>query len=161
MLWDVIPQDATVLGGGVFEVGRQFFHRRLPPDLGDPASMADLVVGRLAGYPDGVREWTDWVVGGPEPMDWRDRLYLEQRVGGWLSSSVQGVDVTGRLEVHLANNRAFISELLAIPVQERLDGAHQRAMIARLAPQLARFPVNPKHATPPRRRSWFTIRPGR
>jgi hypothetical protein len=88
-------------------------------------------------------------------MDWRDRLYLEQRIAGWLSSAVQGVDITGRCEVHLANNTAFISGMLAMPASERAGGAHQRAMIRRLAPELDRFPVNPKHASPPKRRWRF------
>ena len=90
--------------------------------------MAGSVVRRLPGHEAGVREWARWVEAGPEPMDWRDRLYLEQRIAGWLSSAVQGVDITGRCEVHLANNTAFISGMLAMPASERVGGAHQRAI---------------------------------
>ncbi len=148
-LWDHIPEDATVLGGGCFETGRLYYHRKLPKDAGDAASMAALILSRRPGDAVGIGEWTRWVEAHPEPMDWRDRLYMEQRIGGWLSSDAQGIDSTGRQVIHLANCTAFLSEVLDIPVEDRVGGAHQLAMIERLAPVLAGFPVNPKASEAP------------
>jgi hypothetical protein len=75
--WEQIPIDATVLGGNVWELGRCYYHEN---------------------QPDAPPEWHGWWHDWPtEPgIDWRDRLYLEQRIGGWLAAFEQGVDFTGR-----------------------------------------------------------------
>lgn len=117
--WEQIPTDATVLGGNVWEVGRCYYHDHRP---------------------DAPPEWHDWPT--EEGIDWRDRLYLEQRIGGWLAAFEQGVDFTGRTRVHVANNRRLVTLMLGVDEERRRDGVHQRDVLKRLAPQLTRFPVN-------------------
>ncbi len=117
--WERVPRDAIVLGGNVWEVGRCYYHSH-QPDVPD--------------------EWLSWPT---EPsVDWRDRLYIEQRIGGWLASFEEGVDFTEHTRVHVANSRRLVSLLLGLPEHLRRDGIHQRELTRRMAPRLAAFPVN-------------------
>lgn len=158
-LWDLVPRDAIVLGGACFGLARTTYQGQLPAVGGDAEQMAQAVLAFRAGDAEGTRAWTGWIEDHPEPMDWRDRWYIEQRIAGWLSSNAQGVDITGRVQIHLANCAAFLAELLAVPVERRAGGADQIAMIERLAPELRGYPVNPKRVEPPARGRWWV--PGR
>jgi hypothetical protein len=69
--WELIPREALVLGGNVFELGRCYYYAR---------------------QPQAPQEWCEWLERTPSDVDWRGRLYMEQRIAGWLSSFEQGVD---------------------------------------------------------------------
>jgi hypothetical protein len=131
--WDRVPPTALALGGGTWEVGRCRYHTRFDEILPDESSDA----GRWFG------EWIAWVRATPQPaLDWRDRFYIEQKLAGWRSSVEQGIDITGRQRVHIANCADVFSCLLALPVESRRSGDHQLELIRMLAPELSHFPVN-------------------
>jgi hypothetical protein len=143
--WDAVPEGALDLGGGVFEIARCYYHPKLPTDTADRAGA---VLGALPSVaPDGVRAWADWLAQTPDWVDWRDRLYLEQRSAGWLSAIAQGLDLFGPRRVHLASCSALLGELLSLPEDVRRRGLHHEHLIERLAPALARFPINPQNST--------------
>jgi hypothetical protein len=120
--WAQIPANAIVLQGCVLEAVRGYYHFHQPPI---------------------PTKWRDWIGRTPTEVDWRDRLYLEQRVGGWLSSVEQGVDLTGRRSIYPANCGRLLSEILALPEATRTGGFYQRLLVQRMAPELAALPVNP------------------
>jgi hypothetical protein len=152
--WDEIPDNALILRGGVFEVGRAYYHGKLPFDeLGDPdeafsrisrAFEFDALHADSQAHPEGLREWITWCLSEPEPrLDWRDRFYLEQRVGGWLSAIEQALDLTIPERIHLANAAATISALVALPLEVRIRTQHHVDLIRRSAPELLRHRFNP------------------
>jgi hypothetical protein len=59
--WELIPREALVLGGNVFELGRCYYHTR---------------------QPEAPQESFEWLRQNPSDVDWRDRLYVEQRIAG-------------------------------------------------------------------------------
>jgi hypothetical protein len=120
--WELVPREALVLGGNVLELGRCYYRTHQPA---------------------APQEWFEWLEQAPSELDWRDRLYLEQRIAGWLSSFEQGVDATRRQRVQVANNGDLLALLLSLPEGLRRDGVHQRDLTRRLHPPLAQFPVNP------------------
>lgn len=154
--WSQVPDQAVVFRGGVFEVTRAYYHRRIPVDS-PPSTPHDgfAILHRAflnnVYYPNsrahikGVTEWVEWILETPEPdMDWRDRLYWEQRVAGWGSAIEQLLDITGQERIHIANCQSFLCTLLAFPKEVRQAGQIQYEILAQLAPSLAKFPVNPK-----------------
>jgi hypothetical protein len=152
--WDQIPADALILRGGVFEVGRAYYYRKLPFDeFGDPDEAYTRIAGAFrfdsvhadsTSHAEGLRDWISWCLQEPEPlMDWRDRFYLEQRVAGWLAPIEQALDLTLPERVHLANATATISALAALPLEARRRTQHHVDLIRRSAPQLLRYGFNP------------------
>jgi hypothetical protein len=110
---------------------------------------ADRLARFLGEPPDGpaaagLAAWLDWIARAPEAeMDWRDRLYVEQRAAGWLAAKEQVYDMQDAERVPLLNGAAIHADLLSAPVAQRRAGALQAAMVARAAPALAAFPANP------------------
>jgi hypothetical protein len=145
--WDRVEASAVALEGGCFEMARCYYYDRLPRDLGvSAAKAADAILERFPTQrPDGVRAWAEWAFadGTEAGLDWRDRFYLEQRVGGWLSSGLQGFDISGRRQVHIANERSVLADLLSFPQPQRRRSAHEAALVQQMAPDLAAFPYNP------------------
>jgi len=143
---DRVPAGAIELGGGVFEAGRCYYHAKLPESPGaDPAATARAVLAALPSVcPDGVRRWAEWLHATPdEPLDWRDRFYIEQRSAGWLAAIGQARDLSASTKVHVASCAAYLAETLALPIDVRRAGHHHGALVRRLAPELAAFPFNP------------------
>lgn len=154
--WAQLPPDAVVVRGGAFETARHFYHGRLPAfDEPSATAMAGAV---QAGFGlrdplriEGVHRWAQWAAAEPWPdVDWRDRFYLEQRVGGWLSGLEQALDVAAPERVHLGSCDAVLSALLAVPSSARIDSAHHVALVERLAPRLLALPPNPPERAPRR-----------
>ena len=93
---------------------------------------------------EGLRAWLTWVVAHPEPdLDFRDRLYLEQRLGCWLATIEQALDLTGTIRLHISNSHYVFSLMNKATLSERQDGSFQKAANVALAPGLASFPYNP------------------
>ena len=144
--WDEIDEESLDLGGGVFEVGRCYYYGKLPIDRGGTSSeIAQTVLTNLPSpCPAGVSAWGEWLATTPlQIMDWRDRFYLEQRAGCWLSSIGQGLDLVRPTRVHAASCAHLIAALLSIPEHIRRLGLHHDHLIRRMEPALAKYPFNP------------------
>jgi hypothetical protein len=149
--WEMIPAPALILRGGVFELGRCYFHRKFPePDARD---LVELIATRFhfgefhptsTVHLAGITEWVEWTARTSQPgLDWRDRLYLEQRIAGWVSSIEQALDLTSYTRAYIANCHAYMTTVLTLPETARRTGQHHIDLIGRMAPQLLRFPFNP------------------
>jgi hypothetical protein len=149
--WGAFRPPVLVLRGGVFEVGRCFYHRKFPYAATD--DLAETIAARFRfrefhadsqAHLEGIAEWAEWVDRTPCPgLDWRDRLYVEQRLGGWASSIEQALDLTAYERVYVANSHLYISTVLTLPEEMRLVGRHHVDLVRRMAPDLLRFPFNP------------------
>jgi len=136
--------DETIRFGGLcFELGRCYFWKRLGP------ADTDLLLERFFREP--VNEcWHDaismWVTSLTDPipleMDWRDRLYLEQRLGGWASANHQCNDIMAGVLLNLANCALLFRSMLQLPEAGRKSGAAQREIIRLFAPNIAKYPIN-------------------
>ncbi|MFV2064588.1 MAG: hypothetical protein ACC726_13925, partial [Chloroflexota bacterium] len=97
--WEHTESAAVVLEGGCFEVARCYYWPRLPTQMGEtPEEATATILKRFPSQrPEGVRGWVDWVrgAGRQDELEWRDRFFLEQRCGGWLSAGLQGFDLSG------------------------------------------------------------------
>ena len=151
---DSIPQGALSLRGGIFEVGRGFYAARMPEHLPDDAVEAgDLIARRFQfdrfhrgskAHRDGIRRWLAWMREEPQPgLDWRDRMYLEQTIAGWLSATAQALDLVACELAYPANSQLLLSAVLAIDPERRRRGEHHVELIGRLAPALLDYPINP------------------
>jgi hypothetical protein len=144
--WEAREPGTIALEGGCFEIGRAYYYDRLPRRRpATPSAMADTV---LAAFPTGdaagVLAWAEWVADDrDDDLDWRDRFYLEQRLGGWLSAGLQGFDLTGLTMLHLANERGVMTDLLGFSTAERRASLHEERLVARMAPPLAAIPYGP------------------
>jgi hypothetical protein len=149
--WSAFAAPAVILRGGAFEVARCFYYRKFPEAATD--DLAERIAHRFhfrefhpnsSAHFDGIAEWTEWVERTPYPgLDWRDRLYLEQRLGGWVSSIEQALDLTAYERFYLANSHLYISTALGLSEDARRVGRHHVELIRRMAPELLRFPFNP------------------
>ena len=177
--WDSIPEDALSLRGGIFEIGRGFYADRLPERLPDEPADAEALIARRfqfdrfhrgsSAHRDGIRRWLAWIRETPQAgVDWRDRLYLEQTVAGWLSSTAQALDLVGCELAYPASSQVLLSALLAVDPRSRRRGDHHVELIGRLSPALLDYPINPPDPFLSRsaallRREWHDLRtyPGR
>lgn len=160
--WSQVPDQAVVLRGGAFGITRAYYHRKIPSALppatpSDGLAMLHRAFSNDVFYPDsqahiqGIIDWVKWILDTPEPdLDWRDRLFWEQRVAGWGSAIEQALDLTGKERIYIANCQSFLCSLLVLPKNPRGTGQIQFDILSRLAPELGRFPINPSDKLLPR-----------
>lgn len=151
--WDWVSEDDYVLLGQVFEIGARFYNNGITiggriPSGKVIAEKFSLKEGSL--FLKGVQEWCEWVKKHnetfKEDIDWRDRFYYEQRLGVWLSSLLQGLDLIGGERIHLANSREVITSLLNLAkknTNKKNAKSFQVELIRRLYPELADIVFNP------------------
>lgn len=151
-----------ILRGGVFDLGHHKWGRRYPPSVISPTvPEAEYVLNGFNGrggvfdlpqdqaLVQAFQEWIDWTAQMPqEALDWRDRLYLEQRLGGWLSSIEQSLDLIEADRFYAANSHLYFSLILQIPEAIRRPGQHHVDLIKRMAPELLVLPFNPPNPKP-------------
>lgn len=126
--------------GDFYEIGRGYYDHVLPVER----DIAETILRELPSpRAEDVRAWVAWMQAHPAELDWRDRFYLEQRLGGWLAAIDQGLDLAGVSKIHLASCTNFIAEGLSLPYAMRRAGTPHDELIRRMAPKLLEFPVNP------------------
>jgi len=137
------PEDVILRGGG-FEVGRCYYWKRLPESELPPEGIAAALGSECdAAMLASLSQWRDHCRRHPMPsVDWRDRFYLEQRVGGWLSAVEQSLDLLPGIRFHAANSARFYSTVLSVPAEQRRMSLHHVEIIRRLSPELLRLPFN-------------------
>lgn len=139
------PGDAMI-AAGCFELGRQYFARYFEGLDGDgpdfPAALGARIFKRPAFTPF-LADWRDWRAAHPEGLDWVNAFYLDQRLGAWRAALEQSYDLLPALALNPANDARIYSALVTPEPAEQADGRLQKALIARLEPRLARFPINP------------------
>jgi len=138
----------TMIVAGCFEFGRLYYQRYFTDLDFAAASGAEIWERRegrpgpaaLAPYLDAWRDWRGAHRGG---LDWSNAFYLDQRLSAWRASVEHGYDLLTATALHPANNAAVLAALVTPAPEDQLAGRLQHALIGRLAPELARFPLNP------------------
>jgi hypothetical protein len=156
--WHAIPSQAILLRGGVFEIARGFYHERFPAELPPGAAGRRLLAQtfqferfhrRSAAHRLGLERYLEWSNQNPCPgLDWRDRLFMEQTVAGWLASAAQGLDLFSPELAYPANSHQLLSTLLSIDPALRRESKHHVDLIERMAPMLVGIPFNPPERLP-------------
>jgi hypothetical protein len=156
--WEHFGSHDIILRGAGMEVGcpRARFHFSAPE--GDPWRVppAGQILAERGQTPtpalvQAFEEWRAWTEATPHPeMDWRDRFYVEQRLGTWASSNEQAVDLAPGHRVFLSNSGTYMSSVLQMPESIRCGSTHQVELIRRMAPSLLDYPFNPRDPLPRR-----------
>jgi len=69
-----------------------------------------------------------------------DLLYIEQRLGAWLSSIEQGFDLMeGLTSVECCNSRRFFSILTGFSDEDKTKKTHEMSIVKQLCPTLSKF----------------------
>jgi hypothetical protein len=145
-LWRFANKGDLILRACCFEVGRCYYRNKLPDrDLPNPekllSAFGEAAVSTIRA---GIAEWIDWVKQTPhEGLDWQDRFYIEQRLAGWLSSTMQSFDLTEVEHLNPISSSNAFALLLKIPARLRAKGQHHVDLIRRITPELLTVPVNP------------------
>ncbi len=154
--------SGLTFGGHGFALAGGFGNwRQLPSQLPGPGDATRLFLQQCQEPLDspaafGLRQWFEWIEEHPQPhLDWRDRLFLEQRQTGWLAAKEQIYDMETLERFPILNCAQIYACLLAIDTDKRVGSLIQEDMIRLLSPDLAALPFNPPD------RSYLTRAPHR
>jgi hypothetical protein len=150
-LYDMIPQGAITLSGGVFEVGRVFYRRRLGSiEFEKPREAAHAIAAEFLTDDSSVIEALEqWIyyrqkhtVAG---MSMIELFYLDQRLGAWASANRQSSDSVGLNALTPMNSWEAISILLSVPSEERMRTTVQTDAMEILVPAITSAErINPR-----------------
>lgn len=146
--YDFAQRDDVILRSGCYEASKCLYWSLIDATEGVPHAryiLDELGITADVDRERGLNEWLAWAEATPEAgLDWRNRLYAEQRMGGWLSATEQALTLLPARSLQPANSSAVISALWDFPLAARRSGEHQREVVARVAPELDELPYNPK-----------------
>lgn len=141
-----ISSDSVVIRGSIFEAARSFGRSISSSDLEDfkkgyetyyQTSFQDSL------QTDAFKQWLKYVEEFPIPfIDIRDRLYIEQRVGGWVAAIEQSLDINDWCSLQVANCRELIALLISATVDERKNASLSLGAMEKLCPELNKYPYN-------------------
>ena len=143
-----LQPDSILVRGGLFEIGRRYYAFKFG-DLSYENSTGEALFRRFESsvVDDEAIHWLDgwlqWRRENDDGLDLADSFYIGQRVGGWLAAAEQALDLLPGRSFHPANSLAAMRALVTPAPDERKCGKLQRQAIARMAPELLRFPFNP------------------
>lgn len=142
--------SGVTFGGHGFAIAGGFNDWRSFPERMPPPPEAAALLMRSMGEPlnspaaAGLAEGFAWAEAHPQlHLDWRDRLFLEQRQAGWLASKEQLFDLTRLERFPILNAATVYARILGLPAARRLGSRLQQSMIETLRPDLAKLPFNP------------------
>ncbi len=159
--------EGISFGGHGFAIASGFGKLHTLPDHPRSAELGARAIAGLFGEPakstavEGLCEWLLWTDAHPvEHFNWRDRFFSEQRQAGWLSSKEQVYDLQALRRFPILNSARTYALLLGVPTEQRHGSQIQFDLIARLAPDLLRYPFNPPDPYSALLRSWRRISGG-
>ena len=146
-----LGDGSAFVQGGIFEIGRRHYARRLAGVDFHNATGSRLYSG-FEKKPNAetiasLDEWIKWRRQHQDGLNLIDAFYLEQRVGGWLAAQEQGLDAVPGTSVNPANDARILSALLTPDEPDRASGRLQSETIKMLEAKLLEIPLNPP---PPR-----------
>ena len=144
--FDQIPSDAVVIRSGLYEAGQRYSRGLCDNTLEGlyrGISQYYTELQKPGPQKHAFDQWIDYVknhsIGG---IDLRDRLYIEQRVGGWAAAIEQSLDMNDFASIQIANCAALLSVLLSANGQERERLALSYDTIRLLDDRMLRYDVN-------------------
>jgi hypothetical protein len=144
-----LTPEKIFIRGGLFEVGRRFYQQQFA-GLDDRTVTGKAIFRRFE--PTALDEdaapsldaWLDWRRSHEQGLDLVDSFYLDQRVGGWLASIEQALDLLPGRSFQPANALPVMRALVTPEIEDRQTGRLQHDAIGQMAPELLRFPLNPQ-----------------
>ena len=122
-------QNIVIIRSGIFELTCDYYHYNpttftpfsiYPGAQSDPVFKKSLHVWERMTYRDSINR-----------MNPSDRLYYDQRLGCWLSSTEQSFDIyDGVTPVQICNNRIIISLMMGFPENLRKNRLHEEMLSA-------------------------------
>lgn len=141
-----ILSNAIVIRGGLFEAGQQYARKIAGAELDSfRRGIESYYQSSLVDTKQSVAftEWLGYVKKHPIPfLDIRDRMYIEQRGGGWVAAIEQSLDLAEWESIQVANSRAILSILLSGTTEERNNLSLSYDTIWFLKPELCKYPFN-------------------
>ena len=146
-----LDEPGGVAHGVAFEVGSCYYWNKLGAEQPVSAErLIQLFFGSKAAEP-----YDEWLASAQRwldtlsedlviPIDWRDRFFLEQRLGGFSSNTQRSVDLSVQTWFYPSNSLWYMKLMLDLPVEERRRSKAQRSLLRELSPVLAAKPVNKK-----------------
>ncbi len=141
-----LPKDSIIIRSGIFEAG-QTYGRSIAG-----GTKESFRVGMKKYYSSintdenqskAFDEWIEYVSKFPiDNIDIRDRFYIEQRVGGWVSAIEQSMDLNDFVSVQIANCAALVSILASATDEERQNLSLSYDTIGYLKPELLNYDIN-------------------
>jgi hypothetical protein len=145
--------ERTIATGHAFGIGRCIFWDRFKAaGITDEVQSAARLLDAFFVYsPEPRTVWIaaleEWIGSLSEPvpltLDWRDRFFLEQRLGAWASAVQRTLDILDGTYFYPGNCLWLFHLLLQPEPAARKRGALQREAIRILEPRLADVPINP------------------
>ena len=144
--FDKIPSNAIVVRGGLFEAGQQYARKTAGSE---PDSFRRGIESYYRSSLTDPRQkqafakWLKYVDDNPISfLDIRDRMYLEQRVGGWAAAIEQALDINKWISIQIANSRSIVAILLSATTEERACLSLSYDTISLLKSELCKYPFN-------------------
>ena len=149
--FDGIDSQSWLIRSGCWEIGRKYFYRKLSGlELEEIMDRPDRLMTRFNSYfkndasAASLREWARWRLKHAIAVPWQDLFYRDQRLGCWLASVEQSLDLLDPVSIHPVNCDHFYGMMLGLDDAGDTAGASlQHKIIAECLPDLARLPINP------------------
>lgn len=138
--YPVHKKSTAILRAGIWECSREYFR-----NIGDGTSLEDykkafINVRHRQDLQHSLEHWLTYAKNNPEPLNWINRFYIDQRIGNWLSNVEQSLDVIPNMDsFQLCNCKLLISILLDYDYNTRYTKKHQIMIIKQACPSLLSY----------------------
>lgn len=100
----------------------------------------DGILERSNVHMQSIKEWLQSIKDNPiSELDWRERMYIEQRNGAWVSGAAQAIDLFDSIRIAPINCQELLELLLSLDVEPG-DKGFQKEIIEECCPELKRIP---------------------
>lgn len=136
-------KHSIVLWGCVWEVHRHYFFDLIHSI--DTDSFWEKTVKKSNIHRQSIEWWLQYIKDNKNELDFLDRLYYDQRIGSWLSSSFQAIDLFDSIRIAPINCGELIGTLrkmasLVFTEDERIDARFEEQLIMDYCPSISRIP---------------------
>ncbi len=143
----VSDQPSMIVGGGIWELGKDSFAKKLPPDIGatdDAESVFKKFHVRNPFVLSLLNDYIAYVRENPLSIDlpFSVRFYFEQRIGCWLSCIEQALDLIDGVRLQPLNSALMLSLYLSLPRDYLKGKGFHEEIIRTDAPKWMQYPFN-------------------
>lgn len=144
--FDQIPTDSIIIRSGIFEAAQKY--GRSITDSNRNNFEKNMKRYYKSSFEDKVQmiafnEWLEYTKSNEiDFIDIRDRMYIEQRVGGWAAGIEQALCINDWDSIQIANCRELVSLLLSATEDERNNLSLSFEPIKNMVPPLHSYPYN-------------------
>lgn len=147
-----IPDDVITIKS-VFEICRGFYYEKIKTPNGFKRKIKEYYpdIVSHSSYEESIDLWFNWAERHKNHMDIRDRFYMEQRIGGWLSTLQQSLDMFPMTQILITNSAAILSSGYWYSQEEKEKNRIVYEQIENMKSELLDIPMNPPEY-------WFIIK---